>query len=181
MEAIGAIIAAVAAVIAIWMQNKSFKANLTADLAMRLEDRFASEEYKEIRSRAARALKNHIDEEEAEDAFDFFETVGLLVRRKALDAEVVHSLFFHWINVYWTAGSHYIPRRRVKSKSLWKDFSALYVKVLELEKKEDPYSEDISLSKEDLARYLDDEIALGQSRTLIAVAPSDSQMSEDQQ
>jgi len=29
LEAIGAIIAAVAAVIAIWMQNKSFKANLT--------------------------------------------------------------------------------------------------------------------------------------------------------
>jgi hypothetical protein len=38
---------------------------------MRLEDRFASEEYKEIRSRAARALKNRIAEEEAEDAFDF--------------------------------------------------------------------------------------------------------------
>jgi hypothetical protein len=110
-----------------------------------------------------------------------FETVGLFVRRKALDPEVVHSLFFHWINLYWTAGFHHISRRQAKSKSLWKDFGGLYMKVLELERKEDPDSADISLSEQDLGRYLDDEISLGQTRMLVAITASDSQTSEDQQ
>lgn len=93
LEAIAAVVAAAAAVIAILLQNKSFKENLTADLAMKLDDRFALPEYKEIRSRAARALQNRIDEEDAEDVFDFFEMVGLFTRRKALDVEIVHSFF----------------------------------------------------------------------------------------
>jgi hypothetical protein len=82
--------------------------------------------------------------------------------------------------VYWTAGFDHISRKQAKSKSLWKDFGDLYVKVLEIEKKEDPNSVDISLSEQDLGRYLDDEISLGQTHMLIAVKPSDSQTSEDQ-
>ena len=160
LEAIAAMIAEVAAVVAIWLQNKSFKANLTADLAMKLDDRFGSPEYSEIRTKAARALQNHVDEEDAEDVFDFFELVGLFTRRKALDAEIVHSLFFHWINVYWTAGRDHIARKQRGAKLCWKDFGYLYLKVLEIEMKEDPSSRDISLSAEDLKRYLNDEIAL---------------------
>jgi hypothetical protein len=55
------------------------------------------------------------------------------------------------------------------------------MKVLELERKEDPDSADISLSEQDLGRYLDDEISLGQTRMLVAITASDSQTSEDQQ
>jgi hypothetical protein len=86
--------------------------------------------------------------------------VGLFTRRKALDAEIVHSLFFHWINVYWTAGRDHIARKQRGAKLCWKDFGYLYLKVLEIEMKEDPSSRDISLSAEDLKRYLNDEIAL---------------------
>ena len=160
LEALAAMVAAVAAVVAIWLQNKSFKANLTADLAMKLDDRFGSPEYREIRSRAARALQEHIGEEDAEEVFDFFELVGLFTRRKALDAEIVHSIFFHWINVYWTAGKGHIASRQRSANSLWKDFGNLYRKVLEVEMKEDPSSQDISLSADDLERYLNGEIAL---------------------
>lgn len=172
MEAIAAVVAAAAAVFAIWLQNKSFKANLTADLAMRLEDRFATEEYKVIRSKAARALRNHVGEVEAEDVFDFFEIVGLFTRRKALDVEIVHSLFFHWINVYWTAGRDHISRKQAQSRFLWKDFGDLYLKVLEVEMKGDPSSNDLALSADDLERYLNDEIAL---------TPSDSETSDHTQ
>lgn len=180
VEAIAAVAAAVVAISAVWQQNNAFRVTLTADLALRLESRFASEEYKKIRARAARVLKSRIAEDKAEDAFDFFELVGLLTRRKALDAEVVHSLFFHWINVYWTAGLPHISRSQKLSKSLWKDFGYLYLKVLEIEKREDPNSQDISLSERDLNRYLDDEISLDQNHMLVANAPSDSQTSEDQ-
>lgn len=179
--AIAAVVAALAAVIAIWLQNVSFKANLTADLAMKLDDRFALPEFKEIRARAARALQNHIGEEDAEDVFDFFETVGLFTRRKALDVEIVHGFFFHWINLYWIAGKDHIARKQRQTHSAWKDFGELYLKVLAFEKKEDSSSEDIAPSADLLNRYLNDEIALGQTHTLVVVTPSESQTSEDQQ
>jgi hypothetical protein len=172
VEASAAVVAAIAAIIAIWLQNKSFKANLTADLAMKLDDRFSLPELKEIRSRAARALLNHAGEEEAEDVFDFFELVGLFTRRKALDVEIVHSFFFHWINLYWVAGRHHIDKKQSVASSLWKDFGSLYLKVLAFEMKEDPSSQDLSMSEDRLKRYLNDEIAL---------MPSDSQRSEDRQ
>jgi hypothetical protein len=181
LEAIAAVVAALAAVIAIWLQNKSFKANLTADLAMKLDDRFTLPEFMEIRSRAARALQYHINEEDAEDVFDFFETVGLFTRRKALDAEIVHSFFFHWINLYWTAGKDHISKKQRQTHLAWRDFGDLYLKVLKIEKKEDPSSEDLALTAEKLARYLEDEIALCQTRMLTAVTRSDSQTSEGQQ
>jgi hypothetical protein len=182
IEAIAAVIAAVVAVFAIWLQNKSFKANLAADLIMKLDDRFTSSEYKEIRSKAARSLQLHIDEKEAEDVFDFFETVGLFTRRKALDAEIVHSFFFHWINVYWNAGRDYILRRQKESKLSWKDFCYLYQKVLEVEKKKDSSSQDISLSAERLKGSLNDEIEISDSNDSLPpdAKPLISQNTEDQ-
>jgi hypothetical protein len=180
--AIAALVTAVVALVEIWWQNKSFKANLTADLIMRLDDRFTLPEFKKTRSRAAQSLGNHIDEVEAEDVFDFFETVGLFTRRKALDAEIVHSFFFHWINVYWVAGRDYILRRQKESRLSWKDFGYLYQKVLEVEKKKDPSSQDISLSTDRLGRYLKDEIESCDASVSIPLATklSDSQKAEDQ-
>jgi hypothetical protein len=160
VEAIAAVIAAFAAVIAIWLQNKSFKANLTADLIMKLDDRFSLPEYKAIRARAARALLDRVNEEDAEDVFDFFEMIGLFTRRKALDVEVVHSFFFHWINVYWVAGKDHIAKKQSRTTSAWKDFGSLYLKVIAFEKKEDDSSQDLAMSPDTLESYLKDEIAL---------------------
>jgi hypothetical protein len=162
IEALGTIAAAVVAAIAIWSQNKAFKATLSADLAMKLDDRFSLPEFREIRAKAARALRDHVAEEDAEDIFDFFETVGLFTRRKVLDAEIVHSFFFHWINVYWTAGRDHISKKQRETSSAWKDFGDLYLKVLKIEMKEDRESGDISPSPEKIASYLNDEIALAE-------------------
>jgi hypothetical protein len=160
LTAVGTIVLALIAISMGYIQTKGFKLNLAANLSMKLVDQFDQKEFKLIRSKAARALKDHVAEEEAEDVFDFFETVGLFTRRKALDVEVVHSLFFHWINMYWVAGKPYISRRQSESKCLWKDFGYLYREVLAVEMKDDPSSQDISLSPEDLEHHLNDEVAL---------------------
>src|SRR5208337_3355624 len=98
LSALATVLAALAAAAAVWVswrgikaQNaqakasrEDFKLSLSADLSMKLEDRFNEPEHRKIRSAAARALltnKNLID---AEDVFDFFETVGLMVRTGAL-------------------------------------------------------------------------------------------------
>lgn len=173
LGAVAAVATAVVAVVALWIQNDAFKASLASDQSMKLDDRFNVPEFRRIRARAARALRDHVSEEDAEDVFDFFETVGLFTRRRVLDEEIVHSFFFHWINIYWVAGKDHIAKKQRDVSSAWKDFGELYLKVLKIEKREDPSSKDIDISDERLAQYLNDEIALGQ--------PSDSQTFEGQQ
>jgi hypothetical protein len=127
-------------------------------------------------------LQNHIDEKEAEDVFDFFDTVGLFTRRKALDAEIVHSFFFHWINIYWIAGRAYILQRQTKSKLVWRNFGYLYQEVLKIEMKNDPSSQDISLSADLLEEYLNDEIEINNTSVSmpLMIKSSISQDTEDQ-
>lgn len=160
IEAIGTTAAALVAVFALRWQITSFKSSLAADLAMKLDDRFSLAEFRAIRAKAALALRNHVTEEDAEDVFDFFETVGLFTRRRILDVEIVHSFFFHWINVYWIAGRDHISKKQRGTHSAWKEFGDLYLKVLKIEKEQDPESEDISPSPEKITSYLNDEIAL---------------------
>jgi hypothetical protein len=69
----------------------------------------------------------------------------MFVRLRALNAEIAHSLFFHWINLYWVAGRDHIRKRQAISKSLWRDFESLYKEVLAIERKKDPASKDIEL------------------------------------
>ena len=48
---------------------------------MKLDDRFNTEDFRQIRSHAAQSLLSSQKLVDAEDVFDFFETVGLLVRQ----------------------------------------------------------------------------------------------------
>lgn len=160
ITATGTIVLAAAAIVTVVSQTRSFRLSLAADLSMKLDDRFQDKEFATIRSRAARALKEHVAEVEAEDVFDFFETIGMFVRLRALNAEIAHSLFFHWINLYWVAGRDHIRKRQAISKSLWRDFESLYKKVLDIERKKDPASKDIELSADAKDGYLNEEIAL---------------------
>jgi hypothetical protein len=67
-----------------------------ADIILKLDDRFNNTLLPK-RRKAAQALKRGPDEHDAdiEDVLDFFETLGLLVRRHALDREVVWHTFFY--------------------------------------------------------------------------------------
>ncbi len=160
ITATATIVLAVTAIVAVIWQTRSFRLSLAADLSMKLDDRFQDKEFAALRSRAARALKEHTAEGEAEDVFDFFETIGMFIRLRALNAEIVHSLFFHWINLYWVAGRDHIRKRQSISKALWRDFESLYNKVLDIERQKDPASKDIELSVDLKDEYLTDEIAM---------------------
>jgi len=165
VEAFGTVAGAMVAIIAIWQQNRAFKATLAADLSMKLDDRFGSEEFRKTRSKAARSLRDHVSEGGAEDVFDFFEMLGLFARRKVLDVEIIHSFFFHWISLYWIAGRDHIVKKQLRASSAWKDFGDLYLSVLRIEQRISPSSEDISPSSERITSYLNDEMALYEAET----------------
>ena len=174
LTALATALAALAAAAAVWVswrgiakQNvqaeasrEDFKLSLAADLSMKLDDRFSSEDFRQTRSNAAQSLLSSQKLVDAEEVFDFFETVGLLVRTGALTKDLAYSFFFHWINLYWVAGQGHIQEKRKVAKSLWEHFEYLYDIVQQWERMKDADSEDLKLAEQPqrLRALLDEEI-----------------------
>jgi hypothetical protein len=138
-------------------QTESFAMSVSADLCLKLTDRFDSEPMIKIRNLAARALMGQTDLDAADDIFDFFETVGLYVRKNALDKEIAHSMFFHWVNLYWHAGRSHILKSRERSSGIYADFENLYNMVLKIEMRDYPKSRDINPTEEEIIKFLKQE------------------------
>ena len=156
--AIGTLLSVYVAYRGIRSQTRSFATSVSADLALKLVHEFDSSENRELRSRAANALLKREKVCEAEDVFDFFETVGLFVRKGVLDSDIAHSFFFHWVNLYWVAGKEQIEAKRKASADLWTDFELLHKTLLQIEMKADSRSRFINPSDELIRENLEDEI-----------------------
>ena len=167
------VIAAVTAV-ALWHQIRASSRALSAELTLRLEDRFNSESMKEARRRAALYLQSLLlklppdDDEGLSDVLDFFETIGLLVQRKALDQEMAWHTFFWWLRGYRCAANDYIRKERQEDPTRWTDLDHLYTRFMGIEKcslrrvrRVRTGDVDMLLSEEDLKRFLEDEASVG--------------------
>jgi hypothetical protein len=115
---------------------------------MKLDDRFNTADFRQTRSHAAQSLLSGHKLVDAEDVFDFFETVGLLVRTGALTKDLAYNFFFHWINLYWVVGQRHIQEKRKSARPLWKHFEYLYDIVQQLERMKDADSEDLKLAEQ---------------------------------
>ena len=96
----------------------------SVDLLFKLEADFFGPAKKAQRAKAATNIEKG-QFEEAEPILDFFETIGLLVRRGALDKEMVWHTFFYWIDHYFEASYEYIESRQRIDPVVWKDLVAL--------------------------------------------------------
>ncbi len=141
-------------------QLNQYKLALFAETTLKFEAEFNAFHFKQIRHQAAKALLNKRDEADAEDVFDFFETLGLFVRLGGLDDGIAYSVFFHWINLYWKAGKHHIGARRQDAGAVWGDFERLYKNVCDIEKRTDSESEDLKMPDSRLRQQLQEEIDL---------------------
>jgi len=131
---------------------------LNVELSLKLEDRFNSSDFEKIRSNAARPmLKQQFLL--AENVFDFFDTLGYLVRCKAVDKEIIWSIFFHWAHGYWSAGSQYIARRRQNEndQTLWEDFEYLHNELLKLHRRKGNRLHSTLLNKKEITEFLEEE------------------------
>jgi hypothetical protein len=139
-------------------QLAEYKLALLAETTLKFEERFNDPHFKRVRSRAALALRNNSNEEDAEDVFDFFDTLWLFIDLGALTERIAYSVFFHWINLYWKAGKHHIGSKQQDTASVWQGFSSLYNKVVEIERQNNADSEDLKMSELRLGKQLQDEI-----------------------
>jgi hypothetical protein len=139
-------------------QTQSFAQSISADLGFKLHDRFDSPTLKEIRKKATNTLLAGKRSADVDDLFDFFETIGFYVDRGLLDERIAHTLFFHWVNLYWVAGKDQIKNNQAASVGIWIYFGKLYDRLMAIEIADDPKSRDINPSDERIRQLLQYEL-----------------------
>ena len=159
----GALAAFAALLVAIitYKQLKHSRFALGADLILRLEASFfEAVEMKADRSRAASALKRGSDAGELEPVLDFFETVGLLVRREVVDKELAWNSFSYWVLRYAALAGNQIKVRRKKEHdpTYYQEFDFLVECLTQVEIEKRHLKSRPSFSKELLDGFLGEEI-----------------------
>ena len=108
--------------------------NQSVDLLFRLENDFFGPAKRLQRAKACHDLLQG-SAIEAEPILDFFETMALLLRRGALDAEMVAHTFFYWIDNYYAALQTQIQTRQQSEPLVWKDLREMVTSLRKLQKK----------------------------------------------
>jgi len=118
----------------IWQMQRA-RFNHSVDLLFRLESDFFGAAKKVQRVKASRDLQQG-KVLEAEPILDFFETMALLLRRGALDTEIVCHTFFYWIDNYYEACKGFIEERQATDPLVWKDLPPFVAKLRSFESKQ---------------------------------------------
>jgi hypothetical protein len=164
ITASAAAIAAVASLVALILtsfQLKQFRFAHGVDLIFDLNHQFEAPDFLNARMLAATALQNHESAEEIDTVPDFFETLGILVRRNAVDDELAWNYFSHWVLRYAAlTRDHIEARRKAESdETYWQEFEFLVKRLTKIEKKERRLKFPPSFSEEHLDRFLVEGIA----------------------
>lgn len=118
---------------AIISENRRSRFLLGVDVVLRLDERFYGETIKRFRRRAAEEML-HGTYEHLDDVLDFFELVAVLVQRKIVDAEVVYSLFYNWVDGYLCVGKPRIEQECKTEPGFYEDVIALQKTLSKFEK-----------------------------------------------
>jgi hypothetical protein len=87
---------------------------------------------------AAQLLDGKPHEELDQGVFNFFEDVGMLLRRNYLDREMVWETFGHFAKMWWSAGREYLLKEKANmggDQVLFSGFKYLVEQIYEIDKK----------------------------------------------
>ncbi|MGA2986050.1 MAG: hypothetical protein ABSG32_19775 [Terriglobia bacterium] len=128
---VGTLAAVAAALIAAYQVHLS-RFSLGVDMTLRLDERFESPEFLKKRCAAAYAIRRKSGSD-IEDVLDFFESLGLLTRRRALDQGFVYSTFFYWLHGYASKCQDFIAEQRKQYPARYGDLVWLHGKLVAIE------------------------------------------------
>lgn len=162
ISGLAASVSALVAITALAIQDRRARALLRIELLFKFDDRFNSESFRQVRAAAASAILDDAqDWGDVEDVLDFFELMGDMARRRALDLEMVWSTFFYWINGYWCAAATLIRETRSDDATTWSELCYLRERVLRIEqRKTRAEPSDLVWSAEDTKDFLKGERTL---------------------
>jgi hypothetical protein len=148
------------AIIALIFQTKSSRFALGIDLIFKLNDYFDNEQMIKIRKEAAAAILNKTYSG-VDVLLNFFETIGFLVKKNAIDRKVVWNFFSFFVINYYQAASNFIKDIRKDDKTVWSNLEYLYNELVKIEKSERKCKDsDIIISPESLENFLNSEASL---------------------
>ena len=159
------IIAGIAGVVLLGFQAYSEYQHRTCDptWALKFDDRFYDNEFKEARYKAATILKDHWGKlrstdkslEDIDDVLDFLEDLRFYVHGDQISPEVAHHHFYHWIRGYYLASRDYIEAWQEQEAASWQHLKELYETTRELDIKENGRT---TLTGEQISQFLESEI-----------------------
>jgi hypothetical protein len=156
---IALIIALITAMIAIGglvQERKLTKFSVGANLLVRLEDKYDEQAMVKKRKRAALALLSHADPSCARGVLDFFEEIGILLQKDALDADLVYNEFSYCAISYWEASKGFIERLRLADSTWFSAYAGLIQTLDRHPSEHGPWRP----TKEELGRFLLEESEL---------------------
>lgn len=135
-----------------------------ADFLLRLESAFNAQDMLVKRKQILLTLKQTPKDFQRmnnyRDIFDFFEELGLLVRKKIIPTDLVWSDYCYWTLNYWTAFTNYIDwaRKSDEDPTMYCEFEYLFKKMLNFE--EHKLKKKVEITPEKLTEFVNEEIEL---------------------
>jgi hypothetical protein len=130
-------ITGIIALIYAWKQLKQFREAARVQHLVRLVEQFENPPLVNIRkSLADKRLRGTAEPPELENLLNFFETIGLLVRRGHLDASDVWSSFSYWMFNVFADFRGVIEEEQKDDPTYYSDFSELIERLRLIEKEE---------------------------------------------
>ncbi len=139
----------------IW-QVKRARFNQSIDLLFKLENDFFGTAKRLQRAKAANGMERG-DFLEAEPILDFFETMALLLRRGALDTELVWHTFFYWVDHYYEASRNHIAQRQSFDPLVWKDLGYLVKQLRQMQTTRLGAQKYSAPTREQVSNFLEEE------------------------
>ena len=152
---LAAFVSAVVALANLLIQVRRARFNQRIDLILKLSERFDKAEMRAARAKAAKALRVDRDTTSAQvgEVLSFFEEVGFLLERGAIDVDAVYQFFEYWTVPYYQATTQFRARERASYGDLYSELEKLRCALARSEPKGDR-------DEGDLNRFLDEEAAL---------------------
>lgn len=130
-----AVIAAVTAMSKLLIDALSQRRVHNAETTLKILDEFHGQRIRNARRRATEAIQQPDTEQTPDDLLDFFDTVGMLLKRRALDDQMLWSILNYWVSRYWCACERYIRQKQQADKALWEDFEYLRIRLAKVHKR----------------------------------------------
>lgn len=166
VSAIAAVATVGLAVVAVYVEGRRIRLTRSAELLLQLEDRFDSTTLRDARAGAAKAMLDRIvgrdaraDVSAVDDVLDFFDTIGLLVRKRALDREMAWHSFEYWIRYYLYIYREHVTERQEREPAQWREAIDMVAKLARIGSDFGDESAN-TLSRHRCEEFLRDEAAL---------------------
>lgn len=161
VAALGGVVAAAAAVIALWVEGQRSRRGQEIGLLNQLSSTYASERMYQFRSRAAKSFLSRTEELDLsaiDELAAFFEGLGFLVKEGVIQERYAWFYFFNDLNWFCKTYSSYIEERRQSDRTTWSDLVWLSKTLKKVEAREHNFRSTKHIySEEEKQKYLEKE------------------------